>query len=81
MDAYYRPTWVEVSLDALSGNLQAFRQALPDSIRIMAVVKADAYGHGAASIAREAIASGADHLAVAFLDEALQLREAGISAP
>lgn len=81
MDAYYRPTWIEISLDALSGNLQAFRRTLPDSIRIMAVVKADAYGHGAVSIAREAIASGADYLAVAFLDEALQLRVAGISTP
>lgn len=47
----------------------------------MAVVKADAYGHGAVEVAKQATASGADYLAVAFLDEALELRQAGIEAP
>jgi alanine racemase len=81
VDSFYRPTYVEVSLDALHHNIMAFRQALPGEMAIMAVVKADAYGHGAVEVAKQAISSGADYLAVAFLDEALELRQAGIDAP
>lgn len=81
MDAFYRPTWVEISLDALRHNLRAFRDSLPAEMKIMAVVKADAYGHGAVQIARECMAEGASYLAVAFMDEALELRRAGIEAP
>lgn len=81
MDAFYRPTWVEISLDALRHNLRAFRASLPVEMKIMAVVKADAYGHGAVQIARECIAEGASYLAVAFMDEALELRRGGIEAP
>ena len=81
MDPYYRPTRAEISLDALHHNLQAFRSALPAEMRIMAVVKGNAYGHGALAIADEAVRGGADYLGVAFLDEALELRRAGIAAP
>ncbi|KIL38732.1 alanine racemase [Gordoniibacillus kamchatkensis] len=81
MDPFYRPTYAEVSLDALQHNIAAFRHALPKEIAIMAVVKADAYGHGAVEVAKQAMQSGADYLAVAFLDEALELRQAGIDAP
>lgn len=81
VDAYYRPTWVEVSLDALRHNIEAFRRALPASMCLMAVVKADAYGHGAIRVAREAVACGVDYIGVAFLDEALELRRAGVTAP
>lgn len=81
MDSFYRPTWAEISLDALRHNLKSFRRILPDTINILAVVKADAYGHGAVHIAREAIAEGASYLAVAFIDEALELRRAGIHTP
>ncbi|MDF2934762.1 MAG: alr [Paenibacillaceae bacterium] len=81
MDAFYRPTWVEISLDALRHNLRSFRASLPAEMRMMAVVKADAYGHGAAQIARECMDEGASYLAVAFMDEALELRRAGIEAP
>ncbi|MFC0213231.1 alanine racemase [Paenibacillus chartarius] len=81
MDSYYRPTYIEVSLDALDHNIKAFRQSLAEDIAIVAVVKADAYGHGAVEISKQAIRSGADYLAVAFLDEALELRQAGIDAP
>lgn len=81
MEAFYRPTWVEISLDALKHNWNEFRKAIPKNIRMMAVVKANAYGHGAVEIAREALALGADYLGVAFLDEALSLRRAGIDAP
>jgi alanine racemase len=81
MDTYYRPTRAEISLDALRRNIQAFRRALPPGTKLLASVKANAYGHGAAWTAREAVAAGADMLGVAFLDEAVQLRRAGIEAP
>ncbi|WP_042170509.1 alanine racemase [Paenibacillus gorillae] len=81
MDSYYRPTRVEISLDALSRNLQAFRNTMPEGRRLLVAVKANAYGHGAVAVAREAERFGVDYLGVAFLDEALQLRQAGITAP
>lgn len=81
MDAYYRPTRAEISLDALRHNLGAFRQALPEKTKMMAVVKGNAYGHGAIQIAKESVLCGADYLGVALLDEAIQLRKAGITAP
>jgi len=81
LDSFYRPTRVEISLDALSHNIQSFRSYIPRSIALMAVIKADAYGHGAVQVAREAISCGVDYLAVAFLDEALELRKAGVEAP
>jgi alanine racemase len=81
LDSFYRPTWVEISLDALRHNLRSFRRLIPAPIEIMAVVKADAYGHGAVEVAKEVLENGACYLAVAFLDEALELRRAGIKAP
>lgn len=81
MDSFYRPTRAEISLDALRHNIEAFRSAIPQSMKLMASVKANAYGHGAAETAREAVQCGADYLGVAFLDEAVQLRRAGITAP
>ena len=81
MDCYYRPTTAEISLDALERNIGAFRRRMAAGAKLLASVKANAYGHGAVEIARGAIASGADYLGVAFLDEALQLRASGIEAP
>jgi alanine racemase len=77
----YRHTWAEVSLDAIAYNMQWFKHYAPASCKVMAVVKADGYGHGAVEIARTAIHAGADYLGVAFLDEALQLRSAGVKQP
>ncbi|WP_309120802.1 alanine racemase [Paenibacillus sp.] len=77
----YRWTRAEVDLDALHHNLEQFRIALGPDIKIMAVVKANAYGHGAVKVAEEAIRHGVEYLAVAFLDEALELRHFGIEAP
>lgn len=54
---------------------------LPSTMKVLAVVKADAYGHGAIQVAKYAVAHGVDYLGVAFLDEALELRHAGITAP
>lgn len=79
--ARYRPTQIEVQLSAIEKNVRAIKGNLPDAVEIMAVVKADAYGHGAVAIARKALEAGATRLSVAVLDEALQLREAGIDAP
>ncbi|MCU6712503.1 alanine racemase [Paenibacillus sp. J5C_2022] len=81
MESFYRPTWAEISLDALRHNLQAVRQALPEGCKLMASVKANAYGHGLVEIAGAAERFGVDYLGVAFLDEALKLREAGIQSP
>jgi len=77
----YRDTWAEVSLDAIARNVGVFKSNLRRGTALMAVVKADGYGHGAAETARAAIQAGADRLGVAFLDEALQLRDAGIEHP
>ncbi|MFC5531593.1 alanine racemase [Cohnella yongneupensis] len=81
MDSYYRPTVAEISLDALESNIGAFRDHMPHGTRLLASVKANAYGHGAVEVARSAVQAGIDYLGVAFLDEALQLRAAGIEAP
>ncbi|OXM88400.1 alanine racemase [Paenibacillus rigui] len=81
MDSFYRPTRVEISLDALRSNLEGFRRVLPADVKMMAVVKADAYGHGAVEVSREALRCGVEYIAVAFLDEGLELRQAGITAP
>lgn len=76
-----RPTWAEVNLDHIAHNTQAIKQKLSPSCEIIAVVKANAYGHGAIAVARAALEAGATRLAVSILDEALELRQAGISAP
>ena len=76
-----RPTRAEINLDNLSHNLQQFRAHLPSRTRVMAVVKADAYGHGAVEISRAALAAGADCLGVALWPEGKALRRAGIKAP
>lgn len=81
MDAYYRETWVEVDLEAIADNVRAIQRHIPSTSKVMAVVKADGYGHGAVQVARTALQHGASYLAVAMLDEALVLRRAGIEAP
>ena len=70
-----------IDLAALRRNIQLIRSAVPAGSRLLAVVKADAYGHGAVPVAKEALTAGADWLAVALVEEGLQLREAGIRAP
>ncbi len=76
-----QPTWAEVDLRALSNNVKELRRITSPEARLMAVVKADAYGHGALEVANTALENGADFLAVARLDEALYLRKAGVGAP
>lgn len=71
--------WAEVDLDAIAYNIKEISKIT--SAKIMAVVKADAYGHGFLEVARTLTQNGADYLAVAFLQEAKQLRSRGITVP
>lgn len=73
--------WVEINLGALQHNVRHLKAWVGDRVELLAVVKADAYGHGAATVARSALAAGAAWLAVATIEEGGQLREAGIDAP
>ncbi|MBD2595948.1 alanine racemase [Nostoc spongiaeforme FACHB-130] len=73
--------WVEIDLEALSHNVKQLKQLLSPRTQLMAVVKADAYGHGAVTVAQTALQSGASWLGVATVPEGIQLREAGIQAP
>ena len=63
----YRDTWAEISLDAIKYNTKQFKDFIGDSVHLMAVVKADGYGHGSVQVAQAAIQAGADYLAVALL--------------
>ncbi len=76
-----RSTFAEINLQALRDNFHAIRERLPEGVGIMAVVKADAYGHGAIAIGRELENMGVDFLAVAYLEEGVELRRAGIKVP
>jgi alanine racemase len=72
--------WVEVDLAALAHNVRTLKTWLAPNTKLMAVVKADAYGHGAVTVAQTALAHGADSLAIATLAEGLELRASGITA-
>ena len=74
-------TWTEIDLSNLEHNYRALRAMLPQGCRFLGVVKADAYGHGAVQVAQRLETLGAEYLAVACLDEALELRQAGITTP
>lgn len=76
-----RPTWAEVDLDAIKHNLTQIRACLAPGTAMTAVVKANAYGHGAIPVSRAALAAGCRYLAVAIPEEGAALREAGIDAP
>lgn len=81
MKIAYRPTKLEIDLNVLARNVRLLRERVPATARLMAVVKADGYGHGALQVARVAIENGADQLAVAIPEEGVQLRESGIGTP
>ncbi len=76
-----RPTWLEIDLAALADNVRSLRRLVGETCQLTAVVKANAYGHGATIIAPAALAAGADRLAVATLGEGAALRQAGVTAP
>ena len=73
--------WVEVDLGAIAHNVRVWRSALPETSRLLAVVKSDGYGHGMLRVARTALHAGADELVVASVLEGAALRAAGITAP
>jgi alanine racemase len=76
-----RPTWAEIDLDALASNFRFVRRTVGGDVKVMCVVKADAYGHGAVGCARRLAAEGADWFAVALPEEGIELRRAGIAQP
>ncbi len=78
---FYRDTWVEVNLDAIEHNVKNMKTHIGDQVDLIAVVKANGYGHGAKQVAESALQAGASMLAVAFIDEAISLRQQGIEAP
>ncbi len=77
----HRPVWAEINLDHIAHNLQEFRRIIPPHTQIMAVVKADAYGHGAIDVAQAALQAGASRLAIALLEEGIVLRQHNFTAP
>jgi alanine racemase len=76
----FSPRWVEVDLDAILHNLEEIRKVVGTSVKIMAVVKADAYGCGAAVVSRALVDQGVEWLAVTSIDEGIELRRKGIEA-
>lgn len=76
-----RPTFAEINLDNFIFNLNQLKNKLGANTKLMAVIKANAYGHGALKISRVALNNGADSLGVALLEEAMELKEEGINAP
>jgi alanine racemase len=76
-----RPTFAEINLAALRENYRTLRASVPSRAGVLAVVKADAYGHGFLEVSRELEQQGVDAFGVAFLAEAIQLRKSGIDKP
>src|SRR3954449_4627200 len=76
-----RTAWIEIDLDALRANLSVLRGLAGSGVPVRPVVKADAYGHGAIPVVRALETAGVDGLCVASVDEAMELREAGIRTP
>ena len=76
-----RPTWIEIDLSAIANNTRQVQALVGPRVRILASLKADAYGHGAVKVARTVLHNGASMVGVATVSEATPLREAGIQAP
>lgn len=74
-------TWAEIDLDALKFNFDNIRRSLKPNVKVMSVIKADAYGHGVIECAKTLLACGTDAFAVATASEALELRQAGFDTP
>jgi alanine racemase len=78
---FHRPCWAEVDLEAFRANWRLLKSLLPAKNSILAVVKANAYGHGIIPLSKEAVALGTAYLGVSSLEEGIALRKAGIAAP
>jgi len=80
-DICSRPAWIEIDLSAVRHNIAKVKSKIDPNTKFMAVVKANAYGHGAVRISKAACEEGVDYLGVALLEEAEELRNAGIKTP
>src|SRR6185503_12862624 len=76
-----RPTWAEIDLNSLASNFNIIKERVGTTAKVMAVVKANAYGHGAVQCARRLVKEGAEWFGVALPEEGLELRAAGIGQP
>src|SRR5438876_12144868 len=76
-----RPTWAKIDLDALAHNFHLIRDRVGKEVKVLAAVKADAYGHGAVECARRLAAEGVDWFGVALPEEGIELRAAGNTKP
>lgn len=81
MERFWRAAWVEVDTGAIEQNVKEIRRHVGPKVQLFAVIKGDAYGHGAVEVARKVLDGGADRLAVAVVDEGVELRKSGIAAP
>ena len=81
MDILQKRTWAQIDLDAAAHNFKEIRRYVGNRSMVCCVIKADAYGHGAVRMAEEYEALGADWLALSNIEEALQVRRAGIKLP
>ncbi len=81
MENLQKRTWAEIHLDNIAQNVKAMREKLPETCRFLGVVKANASGHGAIPVAKKLEEIGCEYLAVACIDEAIELREAGVRTP
>lgn len=81
MEDFLKRTWLEINLDAIRDNYHRIRSFVDPAAQIMAVIKADAYGHGVEHSAREMSEAGVDWFAVSNLEEAIQVRRAGLDKP
>lgn len=77
----HKDAWVEINLESLAENIQEIKKGIPKEKKFMAIVKADAYGHGAAMLVKTMLASGVDALGVSSVDEGLDLRNLKIKCP
>jgi alanine racemase len=80
-DSPQRPTWAEIDLNNLASNFNVIRNRVGDVAKVMAVVKANAYGHGTVQCARRLVKEGAEWFGVALPEEGIELRAAGIGQP
>ncbi|MZH47276.1 MAG: alanine racemase, partial [Nitrospinae bacterium] len=79
--AHHRTTRAEVDLLAFRQNFQSLRSCLDQQTKVMAVIKADGYGHGAVPCAKIAVECGADYLGAGVIEEGIELRENGLNTP
>lgn len=78
---FERPVWAEVNLAAIAHNVRQIKEYIKPGTKICAVIKADAYGHGTSAVVRTALSAGVDYLGVAILNEAINLRQDGVTVP